>query len=147
MHILTWLDKNVNNINQDPLFIKYFGSKSIEKGIDVYWLFNPELGIDLIMREDYFIKSIHFFSGSQNDSRQFTDPLPLDLDFSFSRKKTRALLGEPDSIGGGGFSFLYGITPPWDKYLFDNYALHLQFSESEDEIDLITIGSPPAISN
>jgi hypothetical protein len=139
MHILSWIDKNINDVKRDRLFVKYFGSTSIEKGVEDYFLFNQEAGIDLTFEENCVVKSIHFYGRSKSGIKPFNGFLPLDLEFSFSREKSRTILGKPNFVGGGDFSFLYGLTPAWDKYLFKDFSLHLQFSKGENEIDLVTV--------
>jgi len=140
MSISNWIGKNITEIKESFLYEKYFKTTLLEKGIDVYMLFNPLLGIDLILEENHDVKSIHLYSG-KTEVHRFSDKLPFDLKFSFSRTKTRQILGQPQKVGGGDFSFLYGIAPPWDKYCYDSFNLHLQFSEDQNEIELITIDS------
>jgi len=141
MDVLNWIGKNIAEIKEDFFYKKYFSMIPLEKGIDVYFLFNPLMGIDLILEENYKIKSIHFYSGKTKTASRFSDGLPLNLDFSFSRIKSKQVLGTPGKSGGGGFSFIYGTIPPWDKYFYDKFSLHLQFSEDQNEIELITIDS------
>lgn len=61
MGITDWIDKNISEIQKIILYSKYFDSIVMEQGIDVYFLFNRQLGIDLVLREDLSIKAIHFF--------------------------------------------------------------------------------------
>jgi len=139
MTILNWAGKHLSDIEDDELYKRYFDSINLEKGIDILFKFNTDLGIDIILLEDHTIKAIHLYSGSQAEITQFTDDLPFDLNFSDSQFQTQQLLGKPSLSGGGDFSFLYGTAPIWDKYAFKNYSLHLQFSESLNRIELITI--------
>ncbi|MEO6978539.1 MAG: hypothetical protein ABJA76_05470 [Mucilaginibacter sp.] len=141
MEILNWIDKNISEIKDGFSYGKYFKDSLLEKGIDVYFLFNPLLGIDLVLTENYDIKAIHFYSGKESEANQFSDKLPFDLNFTLSRFEIRRILGFPGTSGGGDFSFLYGITPQWDKYFCDGFNLHLQFSEDESKIELITLDS------
>ncbi|MBO9684119.1 MAG: hypothetical protein J7502_15880, partial [Flavisolibacter sp.] len=82
-----------------------------------------------------------FHPGNQKGVSKFNDVLPYNLDFNNSQSMTRQLLGEPDKIGGGDVNIIFGKTPPWDKYLYTNYSLHIQFSEDLNSIDLVTIDS------
>ena len=141
MEILEWIDKSFSEIQHTLLFGRYFDSIQLEKGTDVYYLFNGALGIDIIINENYIVKSIHFYSGKQNNINQFSDKLPLNLTFSLSRDETRKILGEPKKQGGGDFSILYGVTPAWDKYLFKNFTINLQFDKNKMKIDLVTVDS------
>lgn len=141
MEIINWIGKDLKEINKTVLYNDYFGNVPIEKGIDVFGLYNPDKGIDIILQENNRIKAIHFFSGTQEGSAKFVDKLPFDFNFDFSRNDVRMLLDVPDLSGGGDFSFIYGKTPPWDKYLFENFKLHLQYSSDEKSIELLTIES------
>lgn len=141
MDITNWIGKPLSQIKDNLLYRRYFDSISLERGIDVWFLLNLEMGIDLILFENYYVKAIHFYSGKKEKTSRYIDNLPFNLDFSFTNNQTRLLLGEPDLSGGGDFSFLYGDTPAWDKYLFENYTLHIQFSEVDKSIDLLTIDS------
>ncbi|EHQ24334.1 hypothetical protein [Mucilaginibacter paludis] len=141
MDILNWIDKKYTDIENDKLYKEYFSSISLEEGIDVLFLLNLSMGIDIILNKNYHVKGIHFYSGSQKGGSRFEGNLPFNLDFSFSQQDTRSLLGMPNSSGGGDFSFLYGVVPDWDKYLFDSYSLNLQFSKDKLTIDLITVDS------
>jgi hypothetical protein len=141
MEIYDWIDRSIAELENDKLYKKYFEGIALEKGIDVLMLFNPSFGIDLILTMDQIVKALHLFSGKEQDIQRFSDQLPFNLNFDLSKDQTRSIFGEPHQFGGGDFSFLYGITPNWDKYFFENFDLHFQFSEDETAIDLITIGS------
>jgi hypothetical protein len=141
MEILTWIDKNISGVEGTLSYSRYFDSIPLEKGVDVLYLLNPYLGIDLIFTEQRYLKSIHFYSGEQNGMSRFGKELPHDLIFSFSRSQTIEILGKPNQSGGGGYSILYGTTPSWDKYYFERYALHLQFSEGDKSVVLVSTDS------
>lgn len=138
MEILSWLDKDFNEIKSTILFGKYFDSILQEDGVDVTYLFNPSRGIDIILRPDNSIKAIHFYSGKDGLTSKFTGTLPFGLMFSQSRSDAKFLLGEPSKSGGGEKSLLYNQTKKWDKYFFEGYSLHLQFADVDSTIDLVT---------
>jgi hypothetical protein len=142
MEILNWIDKKVTDIQRTVLFGRYFDTTTMEVGIGDYDFFNRQKGIDLTIREDLTVRAIHFYSGLQQGVDQFVDELPFRLKFSLSRQETRQLLGPPGKTGGGDYySILYGTTPPWDKYSYDSYYLHLQFLADMQSMDLITVFS------
>src|ERR1700748_885952 len=101
MEILNWIGENISEIKDSSSYARYFEDSLLEKGINVYMLFNPLLGIDLILTETYDIKAIHFYSGQEPEVNQFSDKLPFDLSFTFSRFKPRQILGFPNTSGGG----------------------------------------------
>ena len=139
MEILTWIDKDLVEIKGTLLFGKYFDSILPEASIDVTHIFNPTCGINMVLSLDNSVTAIHFFSGKDGLTNQFIDILPFDLKFSNTNKETRLLFGEPDQCGGGEKSILYSKTKNWDKYFFEDFSLHLQFSDIDCSIDLITI--------
>jgi len=141
MKFKNWIDRSIIEIKNDELYKKYFHNIPLEEGVDVLMLFNPIFGIDLILTMGQITKAIHFYSGKEDHIKRFSDKLPFDLSFELSKEQTRRKFGEPQQSGGGDFSFLYGITPNWDKYFFENFSLHFQFSEDEGAIDVITIDS------
>ena len=100
---------------------------------------NKELGIDLILDEKEVAKSIHFYSGLTSEVKKFTNKLPYGLSFELTRLQTTEMFGIPSLTGGGDFSFLYGVVSFWDKYIIGNIFLHLQFTDDEKEISLITL--------
>jgi hypothetical protein len=142
MEILGWIDRRLPEIKDSVLYGKYFDTIILEEDIDEYSLFNPQLGLDLIVRLDFSIRAIHFYSGNQEGANKFMDKLPFDLDFSFTREQTRKMFGIPNESGGGGdSSVLYGTIPFWDKYRYDSFYLHLQFLPNNAGIDLVTVFS------
>jgi len=141
MEILNWIDNKISEIQSTVLFGRYFDTTTMEEGIGDYDFFNKQLGIDITIREDRTVRAIHFYSGLQQGVNQFVDELPFRLKFSLSRKETRLLLGMPSKTGGGDHNILYGTTPPWDKYSYENYYLHLQFLPDTQGMDLITVFS------
>jgi hypothetical protein len=141
MDMLNWVGKNLEEINSTVLYDYYFNKVPKKKGIDVYYLYNSQKGIDMILHEDNRIKAIHFYSGKQEGASKFAEELPFNLNFSFSRADVQRLLRVVNFSGGGNFSFLYGPAPIWDKYLFENLSLHLQYSPDEKNIELVTIDS------
>jgi len=64
MTITNWIDLNLTEISNGLLYGQYFDSIGLERVIDEYSLFNPELRIDIILRDDLSVKAIHFYSGA-----------------------------------------------------------------------------------
>jgi len=141
MELLKWIDKNLDEVKTTLLFGKYFDSINLENVEDEYYLINPNLGIDIMLTPELFLKSIHFYSGSQERVQPFVDKLPFALDFSFTQEYTRQLLGKPNEFGGRGHVLLNQKIPFWDRYEMDGFSVHLQFSDDKSNIELITIDS------
>ena len=139
MEIQVLINKEKRYLENEPLFQKYFNGIEEEEGIDVKFFLNRKLGIDIIISDKGYSTAIHFYSKHHKDIEEFKDELPFSLMFSYSQNKAREMLGIPNFVGEEGFSFLYGTIPPWDKYIYSNFSLHVQFTVNREEISLVTI--------
>lgn len=138
--IINWIDKDLSKVKLTELFIKYFeGRKIVQDEMD-YYLSNEEKGIEIVISTVFEINTIHLFSKYEN-YMQFEDELPFNIEFSLTKVDIRSLLGEPSRTGGGTNALYIGFVYPWDKYYFDNYTMHFQYSIDELAISIITIGS------
>ena len=102
MDITNWIDQKLDDIRTIRL----------EPLIEELGLFNPAKGIELVLRNDLYIKAIHLFSGQTKGTERFKDPIPFNLNFSMSKEDAKDVLGSPkENGGGGGGSGLYKIIP------------------------------------
>ncbi len=138
MDIINWIDKNLKEVESSSLFNNYFNVEDLIKGEDTFYLNNKREGIEIVLSKDLKISSIHLFSGDE-DYKLFTGELPFKIKFSFKREDIQAIFGRPNKTGGGHRSLYIEIIPIWDKYYFETYSLHFQYSETG--IDTITIAS------
>ena len=138
-----WIDRNYNIIKHTELFVRYFADTDLEQieDDDTFYVENSDKGIDVVFSENLDVIAVHLFSGKFLNLNIFNEELPFDLNFLFSRVKVSRLLGEANVRGGGYGRGQLGIVPYWDKYYFDSYSLHLQYSNDESYIELITIGT------
>ncbi len=141
MMIVDWINKNIEEVNFTELFNLYFKEYETLKDEDVYYMINKEKGIDIMLSNDNIITSIHFYSGEHGDSKAYTDKLPNGISFCLSRENIHSLFGVPDKTGGGEFNVFFGRVKKWDKYFYADYSVHLEYSDSEDKILLITCAS------
>lgn len=140
MDLINWVDKKIDEIKEIKDFNKFFSDIKINAiGYENY-LFNPEKGIDIVMSDSMIVHSIHLFSGNTPESKKFQGIVINNLSFEMNSSDVAILLGEPNKKGGG-YKDIFGSVPRWNKYYFDTYTLHLQYSHTTDEIDIITIGS------
>ena len=143
--IISWVGKKLNSIDSSLLFKDYFRSCQQEELENTIYLSNKTKGIELVMTNTLIITSIHLFSG--NNSRNnlpynsFTGKLPGNLEFSFSREDIHLLLGIPSESGGGQEVVYLGYVPIWDKYYFNNYSIHIQYSNTFESFNMLTVSS------
>jgi hypothetical protein len=139
--LTTWIDKKFEDVSKGEFFEVYFANIPFESIEDTYFLSNQLKGIDVTLTDKLIVKSIHLSSGSHSGNKQFKGELPFNLEFTMSRKMIQKLMGIPNITGGGFKDSLFGYINQWDKYLFDTFSLHLQYSNDESYIELLTIGS------
>jgi hypothetical protein len=138
---IDWIHKKVDSLVATPLFRQYFEGIDMEGEDGSYYISNQLCGIELVVNEAKEIRSIHFFGENRKIETCFKGDLPLGIVFSWSREKIQASFGIPKKSGGGHRDIHYGFIPVWDKYLFDTYSLHLEYSKDEKNISLLTIAS------
>jgi len=141
VEIINLIDKNLKGINSTEVFKKYFEGILVEEIDDSYYLTNKVKGIGLVIDSAFIINSIHLYSGNDDTAETFRGGIPFDMEFSFGRDKIHAVLGKPIKSGGGHKILYMGYINYWDKYYFDNFSMHFQYSIDNSCIDLITIAS------
>jgi hypothetical protein len=139
MDLVKWIDKNIEEIKETKEYGQFFSAEMTVIDLNRY-LFNAEKGIDIVMSDSMIITAIHLFSGNTLESKRFQGVCVHDINFEMNCFNVEKILGNPNKKGGG-YTDIFGQVPRWDKYYFDTYSLHLQYSPSTDKIDLITIGS------
>src|ERR1700754_5113173 len=127
MFLTNWIDKRFDYINSEPLFKECLGEIEMEEIDGTYYLLNVEKGIDIVLSDALVVQSIHLFSG-HSDSKEYRGEIPLGLRFSMSKDIVNELLGDPNKRSSG-YTDMFGRVPSWDKYLFEDYSLHVQYIE------------------
>lgn len=137
--IINWIDKSLKKVFDNTLFNEYFFNKEMTECGNTFYLINKSKGIELVMSNEFIITSIHLFSGEDGNYQAFKEDLPFKLKFSFTKDDIHELFGKPNKSGGGHKSLFLEFIANWDKYYFDNYSLHFQYSKTR--IEIITIAS------
>ena len=140
MELTNWIDKYLTELRKNKTFEELFSDKELINIEHNKHLYNPEKGLDMVMDDYLKIHTIHLYSGNTSDGKEFMGGRIHHVDFSMNRESVKNILGEPNRTGGG-YKAVWGMVPLWDKYYFEKYFLHLQYSQKCGSIDLITIGS------
>lgn len=120
--MINWLNKPLSEVRSSLLFEKYFDSSTLDNVENEYFIYNPVLGIDIMLKNNLVIDAIHFYSNDHEGISGFKDELPFNVKFSYSREKVSSLFGTPNETGGGKRSFLSNkIDAVWEKYYFKDY--------------------------
>jgi hypothetical protein len=109
-----------------------------ENGADDEYLEVKSLGLSL-----YFdageLASIFLYSGQKDrEYREYPLSLPSGLRFGQSKSEILRDLGSPSSAGGGKKGF-FGDVAEWIKYNQGEYALHLEFANGANSVQMVTL--------
>jgi hypothetical protein len=139
--ITNWINKEIKDISNSSTFKKYFDNVELTNGENTFYLTTKQRGIELVLSKYLKITSIHIFAGTKKEYQKFEDRLPFEVKFSFSKEDIKKIFGKPSKSGGGHTALYIGYISLWDKYYFNGYSLHFQYSEDGTSIDAITIAS------
>jgi hypothetical protein len=99
----------------------------------------PAEGLTFTLNQELAVQTIFLYSDGVEGFSQYQKPLPGGLLFSMSRSDVREHLGEPNRIGDpieeGPIQFA------WDRYESHEAYFHLRYTDGNQQIQLITIGS------
>ena len=93
-----------------------------------------DLGLELIfgkLGDRSVLNSIWIFHESAcNNVLSYAGEMPKGIRFGQSKDEVENILGSPAKEGGGTFHALFGDTPVWVKYNFENkYSLNISFND------------------
>lgn len=140
-NFIDWLNKKVDDISNTLLFSRYFEKAILSKIEETFYLTNKFKGIEVVLSINLVVTSIHFFSDLNEETNAFQEELPLKIKLTYDRIKIRQILGTPNKNGGGIEVQILGYILCWDKYCFNNFSLHIQYSKNNNLINMVTIAS------
>lgn len=140
MGIINWIDKELREVKADPLYRYYFDGIRMGEDDGVSYLLNASEGINMVLSDQSYVRSVHLFSGNDYNCNSFDGSIPFELTFRMSRHVINRKFGHPDRKGGGYTDFL-GFLPAWDKYFLENCSLYVQYSIDQKNIELMAIAS------
>lgn len=104
-----------------------------------------EQGIGVSSGLDMRISCIHLYAEGVQGCRQYPGELPLTLNFGQLRHEVLATLGPASKSGGGRLNAKGEMIPKWDRFDFGSCSVHLQFSPSDDSLELVTVMSSEVV--
>lgn len=88
------------------------------------------------------LETILLYSKGLDEYSAYQGQLPDGIGFGHSRTEVRKRLGKPEQSGAASKR---DQIPPWDRYNFGTYGLHVQYSDNEQSIELVTLMLPGAM--
>jgi len=112
---------------------------------DRFHLQIPSYGIGFIASFDGRVSTIFFYSEGVDQYREFASELPEGITFRDSRSSVQVRLGKPDASGGGTVIQFLGKAPKWDRFDRQHYTLHIQYTDAEEAINLVSLIRPDSV--
>jgi len=140
MRMATYIDMNISSLLTADPFNGWTVRRSTENSLVepiVHYVF-PKRGVELRcdVRERI---SVMFFTLTK-----ITADL-LELGQDCSRKGIRSAFGRPSKIGKPGAHPILGTINPWDRFSFESYTIHFEYSLADDQCCSVTIMRPDAV--
>jgi hypothetical protein len=136
--IKSLLGKKLSDIRGMEIFRNIL-MPDVEEIGDESYLELPLLGISMVLPDGETISAVHLHAFGHEGYSEFQGELPAGIVFAMSREAARDRLGNPAQCGDGGRVLLLGPRPAWDAFIVDGQRLHLEYSEDNQSVRLITI--------
>lgn len=110
-----------------------------------YDLAFPRSVFSVLIAGTGIVDTIHVYTFARDGYEKFFTALPFDLVVVTTQKEARDLFGPP-TISGGPVtpSPAHPFAVYWDRWDYSHHTFHLEYPESRNAIQLITIVTPPA---
>jgi len=102
-----------------------------------------EHGLELLFESDGFLDVVFFFRKSEDGKKQYRGELPAGLAWEMSREDARKKLPAGRESSDGGTALGRMQIPPWDRYEFPDYRLHVAFSPDCSNIRRVSVNRKP----
>lgn len=134
--LFSYLNQRLDRID---IFPAAFTSGKLTDLEDTKYLEVPTEGFTFTLNSELAVQNIFLYADGVEGFSQYPQPLPGGLLFSMSRSDVREHLGEPQRIGD---PIEAGPIPfAWDRYESVQAYFHLRYTNDNQQIQLITIGS------
>ncbi len=139
------LGMKLDELAKSSLVLSFNETPRTELIEDRFYMEMPNSGIAFIATLDGRVMTIQLHAEGYEGYKTFLELLPDEISFSDDRRRIHARLGQPSVSGGGTVIQFFGKAPRWDRYDRDSYALHIQYTDLEESINLISLMRPDAI--
>lgn len=110
------------------------------RGAHCLEIFVPLIALQ-IDSESSILETILLYSEGLDEYSAYQGEMPNGISFGHSRAQVRKRLGKPEKSGAASKR---DQIPPWDRYNFGTYGLHVQYAEDERSVELVTLMVPGA---
>jgi hypothetical protein len=125
---------------ETPLYSETFGGAEVEIAGESPYLSSYEAGIQFPLTKKHKIDAIHLFNGTFEGFCRYQGPFPADLDFTATRERVRAKLGQPSMTAEAGGVGIMAIEFAFDRFEDDQFYVRYQYEAEGGDVRLITLG-------
>lgn len=141
------LGKSRNDESVQNLFKTLGGKPEVTisgEGDRTYVEFKPH-GIGFMFDDRDTLTTIFLYGEEIDGYVTYTGSLPRRLNFSWDQATVRSTLGSATNSGKGHSILEPGTLEIWDRYKFDQWALHIRYGKNGRGLSLVTLMTLDAI--
>ena len=133
MHLAEFLGLSISQLLESRPFTEFSFQRTVETKlprIEVWYEFEGR-HVDVICDEDETIRTIFLYANADQEL--------CEIPFGASRSSVTDLLGEPVDHGGPIDHAVLGRSGSWDRYVYDDAAIHVQYEFGADRSHIVTL--------
>jgi hypothetical protein len=141
-NLISLLGMNLDDVARSAFVLSLNEQPITEKIEDRFYMEMPASGLAFIASLERRVMAIQLHAEGYQDYKGFAGALPDGMSFSNSREAMKNRLGKPSASGGGNVIQFFGKAPAWDRFDRKEYSLHVQYTDDEGSMNLVTIMRP-----
>jgi hypothetical protein len=119
--------------------LKVSKEEDLHEGLPVTENFTGKKAGYEILAESGRVNTVFLHVEKADGFAAFAGPLPYKIPVEASRTEVRRLLGKPEKSGKAYKDKILGPQRAWDRFAMDSIFIHIEYSDAELKVSLITL--------
>jgi hypothetical protein len=119
--------------------LKVSKEEDLHEGLPVTEYFSGKKAGYEILAEGGRVNTIFLYVEKADGFAAFPGPLPYKIPVEANRTEVRRLLGKPEKSGKAFKDKILGPQHAWDRFAVDSICIHIEYSDAELKVSLITL--------
>ncbi len=119
--------------------LKVSKEEDLHEGLPVTENFTGKKAGYEILAEGGRVNTVFLYVEKADGFSAFPGPLPYKLPCGANRTEVRQLLGKPEKSGKASKHKILGPQRAWDRFAVDSIFIHIEYSDAELRVSLITL--------
>jgi hypothetical protein len=111
----------------------------LHEGLPVTEYFSGKKAGYEILAEGGGVNTVFLYVEKADGFAAFPGPLPYKIPVEANRTEVRRLLGKPEKSGKAFKDKILGPQRAWDRFAVDSICVHIEYSDAELKVSLITL--------